>query len=62
MELAHKPTLFVCYDIIIKIKLVVFFQQAELKKANVKVFQMHSKGRSMILQITEPHEEVSDLQ
>ncbi|XP_068754427.1 5'-3' exoribonuclease 1-like isoform X2 [Montipora capricornis] len=28
--------------------------QAELKKANVKVFQMHSKGKSMILQITLP--------
>lgn len=35
--------------------------KAELKKANVKVFQMHSKGKSMILQITEPQEQISSL-
>ena len=33
--------------------------QAELKKAGVKVFQMHSKEKSMILQITSPSNEVS---
>ncbi|XP_067051785.1 5'-3' exoribonuclease 1-like isoform X1 [Acropora muricata] len=51
------------------VKLDVFFpgfptlhhinHQAELKKAGVKVFQMHSKGKSMILQITSPSSEVS---
>lgn len=33
--------------------------KAELKKANVKVFQMHSRGKSMILQITPPQQEAS---
>ncbi|KAK2552969.1 5'-3' exoribonuclease 1 [Acropora cervicornis] len=51
------------------VKLDVFFpgfptlhhinHQAELKKAGVRVFQMHSKGKSMILQITSPSNEVS---
>ena len=35
-----------------------WFLKAELKKANVKVFQMHSKGKSMILQVTPPQQEV----
>ena len=39
--------------------LLLFVIQAELRKANVKVFQMHSKGKSMILQITPSQQEVS---
>ena len=38
---------------------LLFVIQAELRKANVKVFQMHSKGKSMILQITPSQQEVS---
>ncbi|KAJ7394677.1 5'-3' exoribonuclease 1 [Desmophyllum pertusum] len=36
--------------------------KAEFKKASVKVFQMHSKGKSLILQITKPQGEVSSLE
>ena len=36
------------------------FLKAEFKKASVKVFQMHSKGKSLILQITKPQGEVCD--
>ena len=32
--------------------------QGELRKANVKVFQMHSKSKSLLLRITEQPEQV----
>ena len=35
--------------------------KAQLKKAGVKVFQMHSKSHSMILNIIEPQEKVHRL-
>ena len=48
------------YDIFVEVSKgrPFFFVKAELKKANIKVFQMHSKGKSMILQITPPQQEV----